>query len=74
MSKTKEEILDEKGVRIFGNQQARIIEAMDTYSGQQLELFKEKMKKEIYEEMLVISNSPYLSYHKVKYIINTLKP
>lgn len=34
--KTKEEILDECGVRIFGAQQARIFEAMENYAEQKL--------------------------------------
>jgi hypothetical protein len=35
--KTKEEILDECGVRIFGAQQTRILEAMESYAKQKLQ-------------------------------------
>jgi hypothetical protein len=35
--KSKEEILDECGVRIFGAQQARILEAMECYAKQKLQ-------------------------------------
>jgi len=35
--KTKEEILEECGVRIFGAQQARILEAMESYHKQKLD-------------------------------------
>ena len=36
--KTKDEILDECGVRIFGAQQARIFEAMERYAEQKLNI------------------------------------
>lgn len=36
VAKSKEQILDECGVRIFGAMQARILEAMEYYANQKL--------------------------------------
>lgn len=65
--KTKEDILDECGVRIFGGQKARILKAMQEYADQQLVEYKAKLKNRLDEFGRLINGKEVIDIIDEKY-------